>query len=287
MLSVIVPAFNERCTLPRVLVAISRALPCVEKEVILVDDGSVDGTREWITSQFAAGARSAARLNLDTAGNLEFLDEGAAAQTMIRPVFHPTNRGKGAALATGLAAARGRVVVIQDADLEYDPADWAPMYDAIAIRRDSDVVFGSRFIGGRARWRLPHHLAANRLLSFLFRLLYGLPVSDVEVCYKMMSAEVKDTLDITCAGFGCEIQLSAQIALARRWRVSEVGIRYDGRSHAEGKKIGWRDGLEAVLLLLAFRFGRMRAAGGPMPAPVIIYPPPAVRPPVPRVAEAE
>jgi hypothetical protein len=254
VLSVIIPAFNEARTLPSVLVAVSRALPGVEKEVIVIDDGSRDGTREWIMANFPTGPRSGSRLDLDAAGNLVVAEDGGAARTVVRPVFHDGNRGKGACVITGLAAAEGQVIVIQDADLEYDPADWAPMYDAIITRSDADVVYGTRFRGGRDRWGLLHHYVANRVLSFAFSAVYGQALSDIEVCYKMMTAEVKDSLALTCPDFGCEIQISAQIALSRRWRVQEVGISYVSRSHEEGKKIGWRDGLKALYYLLAFRF---------------------------------
>lgn len=254
MLSVIIPAFNEVRTLPRVLVAVSRALPGVEKEVIVIDDGSRDGTREWIMANFPAGPRTGSRLDLDAAGNLIVAEGGGASRTRVRPLFHDGNRGKGACLITGLAAAGGQVIVIQDADLEYDPADWAPMHEAIVTRSAADVVYGTRFRGGRDRWRLPLHYVANRVLSCAFSALYGQALSDIEVCYKMMTAEVKDALSLTCPDFGCEIQISAQIALARRWRVQEVGISYRARTHEEGKKIGWRDGLKALYYLLAFRF---------------------------------
>lgn len=252
-LSVIVPCFNEARTLPRALLAIAHALPDVEKEVILVDDGSTDGTREWISTTFPAGARRGTALALGDDGDLAFATAPGAAGCTIRPVFHAANRGKGAALITGLAAATGAVLVIQDADLEYDPADWAPMYDLIARRRGADVVYGSRFLPTSRRSGYARHAWANRVLSALFSALYGQRLTDVEVCTKMMTAEVRDSLALTCADFACEIQISAQIARPRRWRIAEVAISYAGRSYAEGKKIGWADGVKAVVSLVRFR----------------------------------
>ena len=169
------------------------------------------------------------------------------------------DRGKGAGLRTGLAAATGEVIVIQDADLEYDPEDWGPMYDLIVRQKVAHVVYGSRFKGrrmGRARFISLSQVAANWLISTLFGVLFWKRISDLEVCYKMFTKEVKDTLDITCADFGCEIQMSAQIVRSGRWKICEVPIGYRGRTSAEGKKINWRDGLKALGYLLRFRIAR-------------------------------
>ena len=172
----------------------------------------------------------------------------------IRALYHERNRGKGAAVRSALAAATGDVIVIQDADLEYDPNDWAEMYALIAIRKIADVVYGSRFYGRPHRSLYFHHYVANRLISFLFNVLYNQTLTDVEVCYKMFTRDVRDSLRLTCNDFGFEIQISAQVSLARKWRIYETGISYYGREYQEGKKIGWKDGVKALWYLVRFRF---------------------------------
>ena len=154
---------------------------------------------------------------------------------------------------TGLAHASGDVIVIQDADLEYDPDDWSRMLPLIVDRQVADVVYGSRFYGRPHRSLYFHHYLANRLISLLFNFLYNQMLSDIEVCYKMFTREVLKTLNLTRNDFGFEIEISAQIALARVWRIYEVGISYYGRTYDEGKKINWRDGLKALLYLVKFR----------------------------------
>jgi glycosyltransferase involved in cell wall biosynthesis len=241
LLSVVIPAFNERITLPSVLPAVVAALPDVDKQIIIVDDGSTDGTRDWLRTQFPGGC-----LQLDAA-------PAHAATVEIRVLYHERNSGKGAALRTGFAAATGAVIVVQDADLEYDPRDWHRMYDLIAGRQSADVVFGCRFYGEPHRSLYFHHFLANRLISVLFNILYNQTLMDIEVCYKMFRREVLDQMQLTCADFGIEIELSAKIAKSRRWRIYEIGISYFGRTYAEGKKINWRDGVKALWYLLKFR----------------------------------
>jgi glycosyltransferase involved in cell wall biosynthesis len=167
--------------------------------------------------------------------------------------FHEKNRGKGGALQTGLGRATGDVIVIQDADLEYDPADWASMWDLIVKRDIADVVYGSRFYGRPHRSLNYHHYMGNRIISLIYNVLYNQTLTDVEVCYKMLRREVLDTLKLTALDFGIEVQISAQIALARRWRIYEVGISYYGRTYEEGKKINWRDGVKALWYLVRYR----------------------------------
>ncbi len=257
-LSVIVPVFNEVGTLPRILVAVARALPGVSKEVIVVDDGSTDGTREWIRANVPDGLRVGSALRLDSHGDLACDDlacDGAGDQAglTIRSCFHAGNKGKGAGLRTGLAAARGEVIVIQDGDLEYDPSDWAAMYEMIAERNIADVVYGSRFQGQVGRFPYRRQYFGNMLLSRIFSLLYRQRLTDVEVCYKMFTKAVARGLHLTCDDFGCEIQMAAQMVRPRCWRIQEVGIRYQGRTYREGKGIGWRDGLKALWYLLWYR----------------------------------
>jgi glycosyltransferase involved in cell wall biosynthesis len=253
-LAIVIPVYNERHTLGSVLVAVSRALPGVRKSIIVVDDCSTDGTREWLKSNFPAGSRKGSEIGIDSAGRLDVSAPLNDTPTTIEPLYHTENRGKGAALRTGLAAARGEIVVIQDADLEYDPQDWAAMYDLIAIRKVADVVYGSRFHGRAHRSLYFHHYLANRLISLLFNLLYNQTLSDIETCYKMMTAEVAKSLRMSANDFGIEVEISANIARQRKLRIYELGITYYGRSYDEGKKINWKDGLKALWYLVKFRF---------------------------------
>jgi glycosyltransferase involved in cell wall biosynthesis len=254
LLSVIIPVYNERETLGRVLVAVSRALPGVPKHITVVDDCSTDGTREWLKANFPVGRRTGSEISVDGAGRLDVSAPFSHAQVSIEPIYHERNRGKGAALKTGFAAAPGDVVVIQDADLEYDPQDWATMYDLIAIRKVADVVYGSRFHGRAHRSLYFHHYLANRLISLLFNLIYNQTLSDIETCYKMVTADVARSLQLTASDFGVEVEISANIARQRKLRIYELGITYYGRSYEEGKKINWRDGVKALWYLLKFRF---------------------------------
>lgn len=224
-LSIIVPVYNERATIATVLARIrAAALPGIEREIILVDDGSTDGTREWLKSAEASGSRV---------------------------IFHPENRGKGAAVRTGLAHASGDLVLIQDADLEYDPGDYPALLAPILA--GAPVVYGSRFLGGRERRMSPLARAANRLLTAVTRLLYGIRLTDMETCYKLWRADVLRDVPLRASGFDIEPEITAKLA-KRGVAILEVPIRYHGRSRAEGKKIGWRDGMIALWALIKFRF---------------------------------
>jgi glycosyltransferase involved in cell wall biosynthesis len=253
-LSVIIPVYNERHTLGQVLAAVSRALPGVRKNIVVVDDCSTDGTREWLKASFPVGTRTGSEINIDSMGRLDVSAPFSEALISIEPLYHQQNRGKGAALRTGFAAVRGDVVVIQDADLEYDPQDWATMYDLIAVRKVADVVYGSRFSSRAHRSLCFHHYLANRLISLLFSALYNQTLSDIETCYKMMTAEVARSLRLSANDFGVEVEISANIARQRKLRVYELGITYDGRGYDEGKKINWKDGVKALWYLLKYRF---------------------------------
>ena len=195
-------------------------------------------------------------VGLGDAGELTFGNRPGPEAVVIIPLYHEHNKGKGAGVQTALAAVTGDVIVIQDADLEYDPNDWAPMFELIAVRKVADVVYGSRFYGRPHRSLYFHHFIANKAISFLFSLLYNQTLTDVEVCYKMFTKEVSDRLQITCCDFGFEIQISAQISRQRRWRIYEIGISYFGRTYAQGKKINWKDGLKAFWYLIKFRVAR-------------------------------
>jgi glycosyltransferase involved in cell wall biosynthesis len=236
-LSILIPVYNERRLLPLLLAKLASALPDVDKEVILVDDGSTDGTREWV------------REMLDGAnGPVEPFNNLA-----VRVIFHERNQGKGAAIRTAIRSATGDAMAIQDADLEYDPADLLPMWRLIEDGH-ADVVYGSRFHGRPHRCLYYHHYFANRLISTLFSILYNQILSDLEVCYKMFRREVLQYLTLRSNDFGFEIEFSANIARARVLRIYEIGISYFGRTYAEGKKISWKDGLKALWYVFRFRF---------------------------------
>jgi len=253
LLSVVIPAFNERHTLGTILRVVARALPNVSKEIVVVDDCSNDGTREWLKANFPQGARVGSSVDLDAEGNLVFAPESGPSTVTVRPIFHERNKGKGGALQTGLTAISGDVFVIQDADLEYDPNDWVQMYDLIAVRKVADVVYGSRFYGRPHRSLYFHHYLANRLISFLFNLVFNQTLTDIETCYKMMTREVAQSLRLSANDFGIEVEMSAEIARQRRLRIYELGICYYGRTYAEGKKINWKDGIKALWYIFKFR----------------------------------
>lgn len=252
MLSIVVPAWDEVHTIGRVLATLSAVLPHVAKQIIVVDDGSTDGTREWLRRNFPDGAWTGTRIIVNADGTLDFASTDGMAVT-VQVIFHEVNRGKGASLRTAFAAVTGDVVVIQDADLEYDPNDWLAMYDLIAVRKVADVVYGSRFYGRPHRSPFYHHYLGNRLLSVLFNICFNQTLTDIETCYKMMTREVLRSLRLTADDFGIEVEISAQIAKQRKLRVYEVGISYYGRTYAEGKKINWKDGLKAIWYLFKYR----------------------------------
>lgn len=255
-LSVLIPAYNEIGTIAQIVLATTRAIPHVEKEIVIVDDNSSDGTGDFLDRSFGAATGPWAGMKIRDDGSVELLPltDAAAGKFSFKILHHRRNRGKGGAMQTAMAAATGEVIVIQDADLEYDPNDWAEMYRLIAERKVADVVYGSRFFGRPHRSLYFHHYLANRLLSLTFNILYNQLLTDIEVCYKMFSREVMQSLRITCEDFGFEVQISAQIARARKWRIYEMGISYYGRTYAEGKKISWRDGVKALWYLLRFAF---------------------------------
>jgi glycosyltransferase involved in cell wall biosynthesis len=254
-LSVVIPVYNEAPTIARVVAQVAGVLPGVGKQIIIVDDCSRDGTSAWLRRNLAQAEGVWHTVSLDREGELCLSPRNAHndAGFSVVVLFHDRNRGKGAALRSGFARATGDVVVIQDADLEYDPQDWAQMLPLILDRQVADVVYGSRFFGRPHRALYYHHYLGNRTISVLFNILYNQMLSDVEVGYKMFRRDVLQELRLSSDGFGCEIEISAQIALARRWRIYEVGISYYGRAYNEGKKINWRDGIKAILYLFKFR----------------------------------
>lgn len=227
LLSVIVPVYNEVSTLEEILRRI-RAVD-LPKEIVLVDDGSADGTRELLRDRI----------------------EGAYPD--VKVVLHERNRGKGAAIRTAIEHCTGDFVIIQDADLEYDPREYFALLEPLWDGR-ADVVFGSRFLGGGAhRVHLFWHRVANGLLTTLSNMMTNLNLTDMEVCYKVFRADVIKSIRLRCDRFDFEPEITAKVA-KRRCRVYEVPISYSGRDYEEGKKIGWRDGVVALWTIFKYRF---------------------------------
>jgi len=261
-LSVVIPVYNERETLPRIVRAVMMVLPGISREIILVDDGSKDGTRDWISKAFPAASNEIAcvrRLDDGTFGFSSSIDgdsEKVAGPVTVRPMLQAKNGGKGSALRAGLTSATGDVLVIQDADLEYDPSDWTAMFRLFQISV-ADVVYGSRFYGRPHRALYLYHYLGNRTISALFNLLFDQTLTDLETCYKMFRREVIEGAALASNDFGIEVELSAVFARPRKWRIYECAINYYGRTYDEGKKIGWRDGLLALWYVVKFRFARL------------------------------
>jgi glycosyltransferase involved in cell wall biosynthesis len=224
--SIIIPCFNEHATIAKIIAAV-RAAPVEEMEIIVVDDASTDGTVEIL------------------AGDLALLAD--------KIIFHRVNQGKGAALRSGLAAATGDVVLVQDADLEYNPDEYPALLEPIFSGK-ADAVFGSRFMGGR-----PHrvvyfwHMVGNKFLTLLSNICTNLNLTDMETCYKAFRLSAVGDLQICEDRFGFEPEITARLA-ASKCRIYEVGISYDGRTYEEGKKIGWKDGFRAIYAILKYNF---------------------------------
>ncbi len=222
-LSVLIPVYNERNTIETILDRV-HATP-IAKEIICVDDCSTDGTRERLVELHAAG----------------FVD---------RLIFQPVNGGKGKAIRTALAASTGDVVIVQDADLEYDPQDWPELLKPI-VDGKADACFGSRFLGGPHRVLYYWHSVGNTLLTLFSNMLTNLNLTDMETCYKAVRGDLARSLSLTSDRFGFEPEITAQLA-KRDARIFEVPISYAGRTYAEGKKISWRDGIAALWHILKF-----------------------------------
>jgi glycosyltransferase involved in cell wall biosynthesis len=227
-LSVVIPCYNERQTIEALVEAVREA-PVEKVEIIIVDDGSTDGTRELLHAK-----------------PCEWVD---------KIVLQERNFGKGAALRAGFQAATGDLVIVQDADLEYDPREYSILIAPILEDR-ADVVFGSRFAGGRAH-RVAYfwHMVGNRFLTLLSNMLTNLNLTDMESCYKVFRRELLDGLTIEEKRFGVEPELVAKLARTGA-RIYEVGISYHGRTYAQGKKIGWKDGIAAIYAILKYNLFR-------------------------------
>ena len=231
------PAYNEERTIGRILERVA-ASPFT-KEIVVVDDGSTDGTRAYLEGI--------------TRGSTVFPGPDGR-PVPVRVVLLPGNRGKGAALRHGFAEVRGEIVLIQDADLEYDPRDYAKLLEPI-LQGEADVVYGSRFLGGPQRVHLFWHYVGNRFVTLLSNVFTNLNLTDMETCYKAFRREVIEAIGPTLRSdrFGIEPELTAKVARGG-FRIYETPITYHGRDYEAGKKITWRDGLAAVWHIVRFRF---------------------------------
>jgi glycosyltransferase involved in cell wall biosynthesis len=239
--SVVIPVYNERPTIEDLLVRVQAV--DIAKEMIVVDDASTDGTRELLAEIVAARDDGALTVALPKTGHL-------LPVTGLRILFQTENRGKGAALRRGFQEATGEIVIVQDADLEYDPREYHRLIEPIE-RGLGDVVYGSRFMGGPHRVLFFWHSVANRMLTTLSNMFTNLNLSDVWTCYKAFRREVVRSVVLREDRFGFEPEVTAKVARAG-WRVYEVPISYWGRTYAEGKKIAWRDGVKALWYVLRY-----------------------------------
>jgi glycosyltransferase involved in cell wall biosynthesis len=224
-ISVIIPVYNEVQTIKEIVVRVQEVE--LEKEIIIVDDYSTDGTREH-------------------------LREINQANENVKVLYHDHNQGKGAALRTGFQAITGDIVIIQDADLEYDPREY-PLLLAPIVDGRADVVYGSRFLAGPHRVLFFWHYVGNKFLTLFSNMLTNLNLTDIETCYKVFKREVLAEIKLKSNRFGFEPEFTAKIA-KKGFRIYETPISYSGRTYAEGKKIGWQDGVKAVFAILWFRF---------------------------------
>jgi glycosyltransferase involved in cell wall biosynthesis len=236
-LSIVIPVYNEAATWREVLARVEAVEIPLAKQIIFVDDASVDGTTRQLT---------------------QFMAE----RPDVRVVFRQINHGKGAAVREGLAEATGELVIVQDADLEYDPADY-PRLLAPLLAGEADVVYGSRYQGDRPRGQTIRAYAANRFLTWLSNRVNRLSLTDMETCYKVFRTDIIRRVRLQQERFGFEPEITAKLA-SLGVRIREVPISYEGRTGPEGKKIGWRDGVKAVWCILKYglRSRRRRGADG-------------------------
>jgi glycosyltransferase involved in cell wall biosynthesis len=225
LLSIIIPAFNEAAFLPEVIRRVEETP--YDKEIIIVDDGSTDGTREYLKGLVSEG---------------------------IKVIVHEKNMGKGAAMRTGIEVATGDIVIVQDADLEYDPKDYPVLLEPI-MQGKADVVYGSRFLGGPHRVLFFWHSIGNSLITLISNMFTDLNLTDMETGYKAFRKKVFETITIESNRFGFEPEITAKVA-KKGFRIYEVPISYSGRSYQEGKKITWKDGIKAIFTVLKYNLFR-------------------------------
>lgn len=224
-ISVVMPCYNEINTIETIINRVLSVDLGLEKELVIVDDMSTDGTREYLTA-------------LQNKNGISL-------------VFHDVNRGKGAALRTGFANSNGDIIIIQDADLEYDPEEYTKLLKPI-LEDDADVVYGSRFVGSESHRVLYFwHSLGNRFLTLLSNVFTNLNLTDMEVCYKVFRKEILDVITLQEDRFGFEPEFTSKIA-KHNFSVYEVGISYHGRTYAEGKKINWKDGVRAIYVIIKY-----------------------------------
>lgn len=242
-LSVVIPVYNEKDTILEIL---GRVLTTgIVTEVIIVDDNSTDGTREILQGMVGLQAKGET-----TAASQDGVDPLSLRE--LRFFFQTPNQGKGAALRRGFAEATGNIVLVQDADLEYDPVDYPKLLEPIVDGR-ADVVYGSRFLGGPQRVHYFWHYVGNRILTLLSDIFTNLNLTDMETCYKVFRREVLQGISLKSNRFGFEPEITAKVA-KHKWRVYEVPISYAGRTYEEGKKITWKDGVVAFWCIIRYRF---------------------------------
>jgi len=230
LLSIVIPCYNEISTIDMILDAVEKS-PYPDKEIIIVDDFSTDGTREKLANEIEASGR------------------------VSKVLYHDRNKGKGAALRLGFSEARGDVVIVQDADLEYDPQEYEKLVQPI-LDDKADVVYGSRFVGSDAHRVLYFwHRLGNSFLTLLSNMFTNLDLTDMETCYKVIKREHLQSITIEEDRFGFEPEITAKLAKTN-CRIFEVGISYNGRTYEEGKKIGWRDGVSAIRCILKYNLFR-------------------------------
>jgi len=225
--SIVIPVYCEKATIREIVHRVGGVSLPLEKEIIIVDDFSTDGTRDILT-------------------------EIQNTNPMVKILFHEHNRGKGAALRTGFAQATGQVIIVQDADLEYDPQEYPKLLQPI-LDEKADVVYGSRFLGGPQRVLYFWHYVGNKFLTLLSNMLSNLNLNDMETCYKVFRASILQQVQFKSDRFGFEPEFTMKIAKLH-CRVYQVAISYSGRTYKEGKKINWRDGMACFWHILRFRF---------------------------------
>jgi len=240
-ISVVIPVYNEQATIEEIIRRVQAV--DIDKEILIVDDGSTDGTREFLADLARHAKPDPGVMSLPVSGRVLRAEN-------IRVLFQETNQGKGAALRRGFQEARGKIVIVQDADLEYDPENFHNLIDPIE-RGHADVVYGSRFLGGPHRVLFFWHYVGNKFLTTLSDMFTDLNLSDVWTCYKAFRREVLEHIDLKEKRFGIEQEITSKVA-KNGWRVYEVPISYHGRTYAEGKKITWKDGLRGLWCILRY-----------------------------------